>query len=148
MSLKLRGNWGNRSISLHHFVLKFEVKWLESSLIHQYVKVHQRTFFRFSSKFFYISFDILISIYRMDLISLPMDKAMLQNRFKYQDCCVPTISRRFKAIWSQSFDPQLFEMRFSKILQIEFFKFFKNIFTFILIFLFLCVVWFCFFTNE
>ena len=103
-----------------YFVSKFSMKVLESSLLQQYAKVHQRTFFKVSFKVFHFSFDIFISIYRMNLISLPMKKYMLGHRFKYQERCVPTISRRFKASWSQSFDPQLFQMKFSRILQSAF----------------------------
>ena len=100
----------------NYFVSKIAVKVLESSLLQQYAKIHQRTFLKVCFKVFYFSFDICISIYCMNLISLPMNKAMLGHRFKYQDCCVLTISRRFKAMWSESFDSQLFEF---EILNLE-----------------------------
>ena len=131
-----------------YFVSKFAVKVLESSLLQQYAKIHQRTFFRVSFKVCQFSFDIFISIYRMNLISLSMNQAMLGHRFKYQELCAPTISCRFKAIWSQSFDAQLFQMRFSRTLQRAFFNFFRNLFTFTLILSIFCVVWRCFFTNK
>ena len=69
-----------------------------------------------------------------------MNKAMLGHRFKYQALYVPTISRKFKAIGRKSFGSQLFEMRFLRILQIEFLKKLSKIFTFTLIFEFSCVV--------
>ena len=111
-----------------YFVSKFTIKVLESSLLQQYAKIHQRTFSRVSFKVSQFCFDIFISIYRMNLISLSMNQAMLGHRFKYQELCVPTISCRFKVIWSQSFDPQLFQTRFSRTLQRAFFNFFLETF--------------------
>ena len=98
-----------------YFVSRIAVKVLESSLLQQYAKIHQRTFLKVSFKVFYFSFDILISIYCMNLISLPMNKAMLGHRFKYQALYVPTISRKFKAIGRKSLGSQLFEMRISTL---------------------------------
>ena len=51
----------------------------------------------------------------MNLISLPMNKAKLGHRFKYQELYVPTISRKFKAIGRKGFGSQLFEMRTSTL---------------------------------
>ena len=103
-----------------YFVSKFAMKVLESSLLQQYAKIHQRTFFRVSFKVSQFCFDIFISIYRMNLISLSMNQAMLGHRFKYQERCVPTISCRFKTIWCEYFELQLFQMKFSRNLQSAF----------------------------
>ena len=100
------------------------MKVLESSLLQQYPKIRQGTLFKVSFKVFHFSFDIFISMYRMNLISLTINKAMLGHRFKYQVRCVPRIFCGFETIWIQSFDSQPFQMRFSRILQSAFLSFF------------------------
>ena len=124
-----------------YFVSKIAVKVLESSLLQQYAKIHQRTFLKVSFKVFYFSFDILISIYCMNLISLPMNKAMLGHRFKYQALYVPTISRKFKAIGRKIFLSQLFEMRISTLKHPSdwiFKNFIKNFYFYFDILIFMC----------
>ena len=81
-------------------------------------KIHQRTFFKVFPKVFYFSFDIFISMYRMNILSLPMNKSMLGHHFQYPEQCVATISHRSAAIWSKSFDSKPFEMRKSKFWRI------------------------------
>ena len=81
-------------------------------------KIHQRIFCKVFLKVFYFSFDIFISMYRMNTISLPMNKSMLGHHFQYPEQCVATISHISAAIWSKSFDSKLFEMRKSKFWRI------------------------------
>ena len=77
---------------------KFAVSRLESSLLQQYAEDSSKNLFSSFSEDFNFSFDIFISLYRMNIISLLMNKTMLGHHSECQEQCVPTISHRSAAI--------------------------------------------------
>ena len=97
---------------------KFAVSRLESSLLQYYAEDSSKNLFSSFSKDFNFSFDIFVSLYCMNIISLLMNKTMLGHHSWCQERCVTTISHRSAAIWSKSFDSKSVEIRNSKFWRI------------------------------